>query len=85
MSAALPHLRRLLQVVAEYTRLSAVQTAGRADHRQASRPQYPGLRIGQTRPGDQAGGAGTIDGSQEQLGGDRLDPVASHFRVSFDR
>jgi hypothetical protein len=36
MIPALPHLRRLLQVVAEYTRLSAVLAAGRAGHGQAS-------------------------------------------------
>ena len=43
MSAALPHLWRLLRVVADYTRLSAVQRPGRAGDGRASRPQYPGL------------------------------------------
>ena len=46
MSAALPHLWRLLQVVADYTRLSAVQAAGRAGHGRSSRPQYLGVREG---------------------------------------
>ena len=32
-----------LQVVAEHTRLSAVQAAGRAGHGRASGPQYPGV------------------------------------------
>jgi hypothetical protein len=35
--------RRLLQVVADYTRLSAVQWPGRAGHGRASLPQYPGV------------------------------------------
>jgi hypothetical protein len=35
-----------LQVVADYTRLSAVQTAGRAGQGRASGPQYPGLGSG---------------------------------------
>jgi hypothetical protein len=36
--------RPLLQVVADYERLSAVQPAGRAGGGRASRPQYPGLK-----------------------------------------
>jgi hypothetical protein len=36
----------LLQVVADYERVSAVLGAGRAGHRQASGPQYPGVSIG---------------------------------------
>jgi len=35
--------RPLLQVVAHYMRLSAVQTACRAGDGRASGPQYPGL------------------------------------------
>ena len=47
----------LLQVVADYTRLSAVQTAGHAGHRRASGPQCPGVaadrcRAGAPRPAD---------------------------------
>jgi len=33
----------LLQVVADYTRVSAVQVAGRAGDGRASEPQYPGV------------------------------------------
>jgi len=33
----------LLQVVADYGRLSAVQAAGRAGHERAPGPQYSGL------------------------------------------
>src|SRR4029450_11670665 len=41
---------RLLQVVADYTRVSAVPGAGRAGDGRASMPQYPGLtRIARTR------------------------------------
>jgi len=36
----------LLQVVADYTRLSAVQGAGHAGQGWASGPQYPGVSIG---------------------------------------
>jgi hypothetical protein len=36
-------LRRLLQVVADYRRLSAALTAGYAGQGRASRPQYPGV------------------------------------------
>jgi hypothetical protein len=36
---------RLLQVVADYKRLNAVQAAGRAGDRRASGPQYPGVPI----------------------------------------
>src|SRR4030095_859626 len=39
---------RLLQVVADYTRVSAVQVAGRAGDGRASAPQYPGVS---TSPG----------------------------------
>jgi site-specific recombinase XerD len=38
--------RGLLQVVADYTRPSAVQRPGRAGDGRASRPQYPGVDIG---------------------------------------
>jgi hypothetical protein len=38
--------RLRLEVVADYTRLSAVLAAGRAGHGQASGPQYPGVSIG---------------------------------------
>jgi hypothetical protein len=41
-------LRLLLQVVADYTRVSAVQVAGRAGDGRASEPQYPGVS---TSPG----------------------------------
>ena len=43
----------LLQVVADYTRLSAVQAAGRPGHERASKPQYPGVGrcSGTYRPG----------------------------------
>jgi hypothetical protein len=34
----------LLQVVADYTRLSAVPSAGRVGHKRALGPQYPGMR-----------------------------------------
>jgi hypothetical protein len=42
---------RLLQVVADYEGLSAVQAAGRAGRGRASRLQYPGLRIWLARSG----------------------------------
>jgi hypothetical protein len=51
----------LLQVVADYERLSAALTAGRAGHGRASGPQYPGVSIGRAtlQPGDAAGTACT--------------------------
>jgi hypothetical protein len=41
-------LALLLEVVADYTRVSAVQVAGRAGDGRASEPQYPGVS---TSPG----------------------------------
>jgi hypothetical protein len=40
----------LLQVVADYKRVSAVQLADHASHGRASGPQYPGVRVGRSRP-----------------------------------
>ncbi len=43
---SVPDPSRLLEVVADYTRLSAVHAAGRAGHWQASGAQYPGVSAG---------------------------------------
>jgi hypothetical protein len=56
---------RLLQVVADYRRMSAVLGVGRAGHRQASGLQYPGLQ----RPDplcNQADGGEAADRTQQQ-------------------
>jgi hypothetical protein len=47
----------VLQVVADYTRLSAVQSAGAAGHRQAPRLKYPGMA---TRSSDRAFRSGQV-------------------------
>jgi hypothetical protein len=52
---------RLLQVVPDYERLSAVLSAGRAGHERASRLQYSGLRMGQASSCDQPGGTSAFD------------------------
>jgi hypothetical protein len=44
----MPRFRPLLQIVADYMRVSAVQVAGRAGDGRASEPQYPGVS---TSPG----------------------------------
>jgi hypothetical protein len=41
----------LLQLVADYKRLGAVQAAGRPGDEQAKRPQYPGVVTGRCRAG----------------------------------
>jgi hypothetical protein len=46
MSSAVAGARPLLQVVADYTRFSAVRAAGYAGDRRASGSQYPGVSIG---------------------------------------
>jgi hypothetical protein len=62
-----------------------VLSPGRAGHERASRLQYPGLRIGQACSRDQPSGASAFDRTQEKLGGDRLDPVASQVPITLDR
>ena len=58
MSPTPAELRRLLQVVADYKRPSAVQTAGCAGRGRASRPHSPGVSSGRLRA--HSGSAATL-------------------------
>jgi hypothetical protein len=61
------------------------------DRQPASRPatanvrSTTGLHIGPAPSSGRRGAAGAVDGGQQQLSGDRLDPVASVLRVALDR
>jgi len=54
------------QVVADYTRPSAVQAAACAGHRQASGLQYPGLAAARSRSATSPAGASAADRTQQQ-------------------
>jgi hypothetical protein len=62
-----------------------VLAAGRPGRERASPLQYPGLRIGQLPLRNQSGGTSPLDRGQQELGGNRLDPIATQVPVASDR